>query len=177
LAYLVKKRDEQLWAAYRSYGGGQAKLAFLKLIEADDLPRYVDLEALKELANEDLWQEYLDIDLGHWANKDLRRLSEEVGVKPVYDKYYGWPSSFVHAQWGAVRSTVFATCLNPLHRLHRVPRPPRDDFEDLSWDAVVLGNLLLEAVNDAYSGLTVRFQLPEPVKQASEAPSVAGGDI
>jgi hypothetical protein len=158
LAYLIGKDEEQLWVAYRKYGGGQTKLAFLKLVEADELPRYVDLDALEALANEDLWQEYLDIDLGHWANKDLRRMSEEVGVKGIYDKYYGWPSSFVHAQWGAVRSTVFSTCLNPLHRLHRVPRPPRLDFEDVSWDAVVLGNLLLELVDKAYPGLTIRFQ-------------------
>lgn len=169
LAYLVGKDEEPLWAAYRKYGGGQTKLAFLKLVEADELPRYVDLEALEALANEDLWQEFVDIDLGHWVNKDLRRLSEEVGAKPIYDKYYGWPSSFVHAQWGAVRSTVFSLCLNPLHRLHRVPRPPRADFEDVSWDAVVLGNLLLELVNNAYPGLTVRFQVPEPTSQTTDA--------
>jgi hypothetical protein len=145
---------------------------YLKLVDAEQLPKYVDLESLEALANEDLWQEYLDIDLGHWANKDLRRMSEEVGIKGTYDRYYGWPSSYVHAQWGAVRSTVFSTCLNPLHRLHRVPRPPRQDFEDVSWDAVTLGNLLLELVDKAYPGLTVRFQLAEPVNE--EAARTAG---
>jgi hypothetical protein len=168
LAYLVGKDEKNLWDAYRKYGGGQTKLAYLKLVEAEELPRYVDLEALEALANEDLWQEYVDIELGHWANKDLRKLSEEVGVKPIYDKYYGWPSSFVHAQWGALRSTVFSICLNPLHRLHRVPRPPRPDFEDVSWDAVVLGNLLLELLDKAYPGLTARFQLPEPTNNAAD---------
>ena len=173
LAYLVKKDDPKMWVAYRSYGGGQAKLAFLKLIEASELPRYVNIDALEALANEDIWQEYVEIDLGHWANKDLRRLSEEVGVKPVYDKFYGWPSAFVHGQWGAVRSTVFSLCLNPLHRLHRVPRPPRIDFEDVSWDGLKLGNLILELVNQAYPGFLPRFQLstkPSP----SEGPSNAG---
>jgi len=161
LAYLVGKDDEQLWLAYRKYGGGQAKLAFLKLVDVEQLPMYVNIEALEALANEDLWQEYLDIGLGHWGNTDLRRMSEEAGVKGTYDKYYGWPSSYVHAQWGAVRSTVFSTCLNPLHRLHRVPRPPRLDFDDVSWDAVALGNLLLDLVNKAYPGLTIRFHLAE----------------
>jgi hypothetical protein len=169
LAYLVGKDDEQLWIAYRKYSGGQTKLAFLKMVDAEELPRYVDLEALEALANEDLWQEYVDIDLGHWANKDLRRMSEEIGVKSAYDKYYGWPSSFVHAQWGAVRSTVFSICLNPLHRLHRVPRPPRLDFEDVSWDAIVLGNLLLELVDKVYPGLAARFQVSEPANKAPDA--------
>ncbi len=167
LAFLVKKDEPKLWTAYRSYGGGQAKLAFLKLVEADELPKYVDLDALEALANEDIWQEYLNIDLGHWANKDLRKMSEEIGVKPVYDKYYGWPSTFVHGQWGAVRSTVFALCLNPLHRLHRVPRPPRTDFEDVSWDAVKLGNLILELVNEAYPGFEPRFRLAHSHESAT----------
>ncbi|MDP1840209.1 MAG: DUF5677 domain-containing protein [Reyranella sp.] len=175
LAYLVKKDDPKLWIAYRSYGGGQAKLAFLKLVEIDDLPRYIDLDALEALANEDVWQEYIEIDLGHWANKDLRRISEEVGVKPIYDKFYGWPSTFVHAQWGAVRSTVFAMCLNPLHRLHRVPRPPRTDFEDVSWDALKLGNLILELLNQAYPSFAPRFRLPPQKSTARNAQEETSG--
>ena len=47
------------------------------------------------LANEDTWLEYQDIDFGAWANKNLRAMSEEVGAKDVYDRYYDWPSS----QW------------------------------------------------------------------------------
>ena len=158
LAYLVKKEEPALWNAYRAYGGGQAKLAFLKLVEMQELPRYVNLETLENLANEDAWDEFVSIDLGHWANKDLRRMSEEVNVKNIYDKYYSWPSSFVHAQWAAVRNTVFQLCLNPLHRLHRVPCPPRLDLEDVSWDALKLGNLILDLVSEAYPTFKPRFR-------------------
>jgi hypothetical protein len=168
LAYLVKKEELALWKVYRTYGSGQAKLAFLKLIETDDLPRYVDLDTLEALANEDVWQEYLDIDLGHWADKDLRRMSDEVGVKNIYDKYYAWPSAFVHAQWAAVRNTVFELCMNPLHRLHRVPRPPRFDLEDVSWDGIKLGNLILDLVNEAYPEFKPRLRVPKPEGKTSE---------
>src|SRR6266852_9941515 len=54
MAYLVKKDNATLWKTYRAYGGGQAKLAFLKLVDTKDLPRYVELETLETLANEDV---------------------------------------------------------------------------------------------------------------------------
>lgn len=166
LAYLLRKDDTKLWSAYRTYGNGQAKLAFLKLAEADELPKYIDLNTLEHLSNEDLWQEFLDIDLGHWANKDLRRMSDEAGVKDVYDRYYTWPSTFVHSQWPAVRNTLFEVCLNPLHRLHRIPRPPRLDMEDVAWDGVKIGNLMLELVNKAYPSFKPRFHMPAKKKTA-----------
>ena len=67
------------------YGTGQAKLAFLKLadLEDQDIPSYVTLEELEELANEDRWKEFVDIDLGNWAKLDLRRMSDEAGVKDL----------------------------------------------------------------------------------------------
>jgi hypothetical protein len=171
LSYLIKKDEPALWDAYRAYGSGQAKLAFLKLVESEQLPRYVDLQTLESLANEDLWQEFVNIDLGHWDNKDLRRMSEEIGVKNIYDKYYAWPSAFVHAQWAAVRNTVFEVCLNPLHRLHRIPRPPRLDLEDVSWDAIRLGNLLLDLINEAYPTFKPRFRVTAEETHSDPQPS------
>lgn len=158
LSFLLKIEDPLLWRKFRSYGSGQAKLAFLKTLErGGELPKYVELSTLERLANEDMWQEFVDIDVGHWANKDLRRMSEEAGVKDFYDAYYDWPSTFVHGQWPAIRNTVFEICLNPLHRLHRIPRPPRIDMEDVSWDAVRIGNKILELVNLAYPGFDYRL--------------------
>ena len=165
LSFLLKTDDPSLWRRFRSYGSGQAKLAFLKILErGDELPKYVELSTLERLANEDMWQEFVDIDVGHWANKDLRRMSEEAGVKDVYDAYYDWPSTFVHGQWPAIRNTVFEVCLNPLHRLHRIPRPPRIDMEDVSWDAVRIGNKILDLVNLAYPGFGNRLH---PADQTS----------
>jgi uncharacterized protein with PIN domain len=95
LRYLLQEDGQELWRAWRNYGLGQAKLASLKLGELGPTPpNYLDREVLNRIANEDFWEEFVPIDLGHWAGLDLRKLSEKVGLKDIYDRYYGWTSSF-----------------------------------------------------------------------------------
>ncbi len=160
LAYLVAKDDAKVWQMYRAHGTGQAKLGFLKLVERerDDLPKHVDIGTLEQLANEDIWQEFVPIDVGQWANLTVRRMAEEAGVKDVYDDHYVWPSGFVHGHWGAVRDSVFDICANPLHRFHRIPRPMRVDMHDVCFDAVDLMNRTLDLVDRSYPGLSERFE-------------------
>ena len=150
LAYLAQKDDAELWQSYRVYGAGQAKLAFLKLDELDDEPSYVDVQTLEVLANEDMWQEFLNIDLGHWDNTNLRKISTETGVKDIYDRFYDWTSTFAHGHWGAVRDTAFDTCGNPLHRLHRIPRQSPRALPDVVPDACQLIDKILEIVSQLY---------------------------
>jgi len=145
LHYLIEKDNDGLWKSYRVYGAGQAKLAFLKAQELQgDLPPFIDEDALHSIANEDTWQEYLDIDIGHWANSNLRKLAMECGSKDLYDKYYDWASAFAHSHWGAVRDTNFLNCHNALHRLHRIPRLAHRRLNTVEADA-------LELVNDMIS--------------------------
>lgn len=179
LAFLVHKDQDALWMKYRQYGSGQAKLAFLKLVDLDagDLPGYVNVDELEELANEDVWQEFQNVDLGSWASSDLRKMSEEAGLKPVYDKYYGWPSGFVHGQWAAVRDTTFDQCLNPLHRLHRVPSTPRMDMGTVALDSVRLANLLLDQLNAAYPPFKSRITLPIETEVAAEVANPADANV
>lgn len=173
LTYLVKRDEEGLWKKYRSYGTGQAKLNLLKMIDLDDteMPAHTSLEELERLANEDMWQELVDINLGNWAGSDLRRISEEAGIKSIYDKYYGWPSGYVHGQWGAVRDTVFGQCLNPLHRFHRVPTPPRLDMGSVGGDSAKLVNLLLDLLNAAYPSFKFRVSAKSVATDDGEKPS------
>ncbi len=159
LAYLAKRDSEELWRSYRVYGAGQIKLAFLKLDESDDQVGYVNVETLRRLANEDMWQEFVPVDLGHWDNSNLRKMSEEVGLKAEYDNYYSWTSAFSHGHWGAVRDTVFDTCGNPLHRLHRIPRPIPQTQEDVVTDACHLVDLALENVSALYPGFAQRVTI------------------
>src|SRR5260370_25932813 len=73
ISHLKLCDDPNLWMAYRQYGSGQAKLAFLKLDDqAGKTPTSVNIEILSQLANEDRWLEFVPIDLGHWAARDLR---------------------------------------------------------------------------------------------------------
>ena len=136
LAYLINKNDPALWTKFRHYGSGQAKLALLKISEAANPPHSVSEEKLERLANEDMWDEFVDINLGNWAGADLRKMAEESGTKQIYDTHYGWASAHTHGQWSALRDTSLATCLNPLHRLHRVPAIALSPLADTVPDAI-----------------------------------------
>ena len=150
LEYLAKKDEAELWQSYRVFGAGQAKLAFLKIDESVDKPSYVNIQTLEQLANEDMWQEFLKIDLGHWGNTNLRKMSTEADVKDIYDQFYDWTSAFAHGHWGAIRDSVFETCINPLHRLHRIPRQSARTLPDVVSDACQLVDKILEVISKLY---------------------------
>ncbi len=159
LAYLVKRDSDESWRTYRAYGVGQAKLAFIKLEEGEDQVGYVKTEALERLANEDMWQEFVPINLGHWEKTNLRAMSQHANVKDKYDQYYGCTSTFSHGHWGAVRDTALQTCQNPLHRLHRIPRAAPRVLEDVVPDACRLVDRILAEVSKAYPHFDPRVLL------------------
>ncbi len=153
LRYLEKVDTPDIWKSFRVYGAGQAKLAFLKAQQAQgDLPGFMDEAALMEIANEDMWQEFLHIDVGHWANSNLRKLAMDCGTKDLYDKYYDWSSAYIHGSWAAVRDTNYVSCHNPLHRLHRIPREAHRSLSSVEQDAVFLVNEMISALNRLFPG-------------------------
>jgi hypothetical protein len=152
--YLLKKDNATEWLAYRNFGTGQAKLAFLKLEQTTgELPSFVEQETLFAIANEDAWQEFVNVNIGHWATKNLRELAIEGGAKDLYDRYYDWTSSYAHAHWGSVRDSNFMTCHNPLHRLHRIPRPYHRLLPTVVNDAAQLTNYVLELLERAHPSM------------------------
>ena len=159
LAYLLFKDSSELWKSYRAYSAGQAKLSLLKIEEANDKPSSIAPQTLSGLANEDAWQELVPIDLGHWDKSDLRKMSEEAEKKDVYDKFYGWTSTYSHGHWAAVRDVVFDTCGNPLHRLHRIPRIETRTLPDAVKDACSLVDQVLDLVSKAYPEFRLRTSL------------------
>lgn len=167
LAFLQRRNDPELWARFRRYGTGQAKLAWLKISAAAKPPHSISLESLERLANEDLWQEFVDIDLGHWAGADLRKMAEESGTKDVYDAHYGWASGFAHGHWSAIRDTTLTVCMNPLHRAHRIPLPGKRTFGDVVPDAIELVEAMISALLDAYRGPTVSLRKSQSASDIS----------
>lgn len=157
LAYLTYKGKPELWKSHRVFGAGQAKLSYLKLEELKVEKCFADSAILKEIANEDIWEEFLPIDIGHWEDSNLRREAVEAGVKPDYDKYYAWTSTFAHSHWGSVRETVFETCGNPLHRLHRIPKQSPKQLPDVISDACELADKTLELVSKLYPAFPHRL--------------------
>lgn len=162
LAYLAAKDDTALWLRYRSYGVGQAKLTLLKFDELEECPKFLNEESLAVIANEDVSEEFVAVDLGHWCSADLRRMAEFAGVKSEYDAYYGWSSTFVHGGWAAVRDASLAVCVNPLHRLHRVPRGVQRRLEDVLEDAISLFNRVCAQVDGLYAGSSMELVISEP---------------
>jgi hypothetical protein len=158
LRFLRTKDDPTIWFQFRNYGSSQAKLAFLKYLDAKAKPDYVDIQELHQLANDDMWLEFQDINLGSWASKSVRELATEAGLKATYDQHYPILSSPVHAQWPAVKETVFTQCVNPLHRFHRIPSPPRASRENLVADASKLVNQMLGDLNQLYPSFKSRLR-------------------
>lgn len=157
-AYLLHKDDAELWASFRAYGAGQAKLTFLKFEDIQSPPNSIDVETLRALANEDLWQEFVPIELGHWDKSNLRKMSDDASVKDsIYDPFYQWPSQFAHGQWGAIRDTVFDNCANPLHRFHRLPRVAPRQLPPTVDQAIMLVNLVLDLLDRAYPLFKLRI--------------------
>lgn len=158
LHYLTAKDDETIWAQYRSYGLGQAKLSFLKNVREEDVPEFIDLKRLEDLANEDMWLEFQDINLGSWAKTNLRQMATDSDCKEVYDKFYDLLSGYAHGHWGCVRDVAFTTCLNPLHRLHRIPAP-MPPMPSVINDACKLVNRMLDDLNQLYPGFKLRLRV------------------
>jgi len=157
--YLLDKDDIELWKSYRAYGIGQAKLIYLKQKEAGKVPESIELNELENLVNEDQWLEFVPINLGNWDNTDLRKMSEEAGLKEIYDRYYNWTSGFVHGNWFAIRASVFERCFNPLHRLHRLPTRELPMGNSITDDALAIANMVFELLSRAYPPFEERIKI------------------
>lgn len=155
LRYLALKDDKELWVKWRTYGAGQAKLNALKFDELVDAPNFINPETLESIAGEDLWEEFINIELGSWSGEDLRKLSVFSGLKDLYDQYYSWSSTYSHGTWGAIREVCYKTCGNPLHRLHRYPKEVL--LPDTLHDACLLVNEILNNLSSLYPSFTFRL--------------------
>jgi len=173
--YLSQVDSPAMWQSYRVYGAGQAKLAFLKTQQTHcDLPNFLDESALHSIANEDIWQEFLNIDVGHWASSNLRKLATDCCAKDIYDKYYDWSSGFIHGNWAAIRDTNFVSCHNPLHRLHRIPRVAHRSLNSVEPDAIGLINDMIAVLESLFPGNKEIPRLAPTSRGASATPANSG---
>jgi hypothetical protein len=156
LRYLLTKDDQALWQKWRAYGAGQAKLNALKFDDAIEPPKYIAVDSIEQIAGEDIWEEFLTINLASWSGADLRKLSEIANLKPVYDRHYSWTSGYAHGTWGPIRESCFETCGNPLHRLHRYPE--NRSLADVVDEATALIDGILVDLNVAYPSFTHRLR-------------------
>lgn len=167
LAYLKEKDDPKLWTKFRTFGVGQAKLALLKFDDIHNQPKFTAPDVLERLSNEDYFQEFVAIDLGHWCGLDLRKMAETSNTKSDYDRLYGWSSSFVHGHWSALRDASMAHCFNPLHRLHRIPLRSHRMLESTAWDGAEVLNAMLSDLSKLCPTFGKRIELvPADIRKA-----------
>lgn len=120
--YLVRKGTDEDFNKFFRYGEGQQKLLMLHL--QDQYPGKTSLEGLtsEQLATHmGVFPELLDIELGHWTNKDLRRLSKSANMEHIYHLVFTPTSSDVHGTWLSLKNSNLTVCSDPLHRYHRIP--------------------------------------------------------
>lgn len=159
LRYLTFKDSGEIWGNYRAYGVGQAKLCSLKDEDLAKKPNFFDNNLVKRIANEDKWEEFVDIELGNWDKSNLREMSIESNCKDIYDMYYSWTSTYTHGSWGAVRESTMDLCGNPLHRMHRIPCITIHPLPDTLNDSVFLMNKILKLISNEFENFQEIIEL------------------
>lgn len=121
--YLASRGSDEEVQRFREYGESQQKLLMLHL--QDSYPSSVSLEGrtAEEISNElgAFNAEILQIELGHWAKKDIRRLAQETGLDRWYRLVFSPTSADVHGTWVSLKHSNLCVCGEPLHRYHLMP--------------------------------------------------------
>lgn len=121
--YLAEKGSKEDFRRFREYGEGQKKLLMLHLQDAH--PDSTSLEGRSSIdISEEIGgfsAELLQIELGHWAKKDARKLAEAVGLEKYYRLVFSPASADVHGTWASLKDSNLSICFEPLHRFHRLP--------------------------------------------------------
>jgi hypothetical protein len=128
--WLAKQNDPSLFRRFKEFSLGKQKLLKLHIEELVDQGRE-DLtefeEYLSASVNEEIWEEFLNIDLGgNFAGINMRKMAHEVGLRDLYNLVFAPASADLHGEWTSLKKFNLVRCGNPLHRFHRLPRlsPP-----------------------------------------------------
>jgi len=121
--YLVKCGKTEDFVQFKKYGEGQEKLLLLHLQDSYPGDKSLDGRDAEAIGKELGWltPELMDIELGHWINKDTRKLALEAGMEKYYRLIYTPTSSDLHGSWMSLKYSNFCYCCEPLHRYHRLP--------------------------------------------------------
>lgn len=117
-----------LYREYKDFGRGRLKLLKLhvdKMVEDaedpdEELIAYA--AALEREVNQDLSEEFQDIDLGTFGDVPVREMAKAINMDDEYKLIFAPMSSDTHGEWPALDRYVLQRCRNGAHRGHRVPR-------------------------------------------------------
>jgi hypothetical protein len=123
-AWLSRKNDPSLIAAYREHGLGNLKL-LRDHIKADfgedrDDDAREFLEYLDRRVNLELEEWAQPVNVGAFSDTTIRKMAIECDLKRIYDLSFAPMSSENHGEWPSVRDNDTTVCTEPLHGGHRV---------------------------------------------------------
>jgi len=128
LRWLAYKDDDALYTRFKNYGRGKLKLLKLHTEEyldsLEEVPEHLDeyLERLNREVNEDLWEEFQEINIGAtFSGVSARQMAVDVGLVNDYNFVFAPASGDAHGDWTALDRYALDRCLNPLHLWHRIP--------------------------------------------------------
>jgi hypothetical protein len=156
---IAEKTDAAIYAKFKDFGRGHAKLMKLHLEEAADrIPGGSEtledlVESIADEVNAEVTEELQDISLeATFSGKDLRKMALSAGVEDLYRLGLAPMSSITHSEWPALARYALEYCRNPLHRLHRVPRQSLSPSvrPTAGRSAVFLAEQLLDAYKVAF---------------------------
>ena len=121
--YLAEKGTPDDFQRFREYGEGQKKLLMLHLQDAHSDSTSLEGRGAYDISEEigGFSAELLQIELGHWAKQDARRLAQAVGLEKYYRLVFSPTSADVHGTWASLKDSNLCVCSEPLHRFHRLP--------------------------------------------------------
>ncbi len=124
-AWLLWKNDREMYVRYKAYGQGKLKLLKLNFAEALGGHGFLQsnedtIKRLEAAVNEDIMEELQPIFVTpNFADRSIRKMAEDVGLKELYDLSYSPLSGEAHGDWGSLISHDLRRCANPA-----APLPP-----------------------------------------------------
>ncbi len=101
------------------YGLGRHQLVKEKMYPSN--PNYKINEYLDQWLNSQRREEFINLNLGSWSGTDIRKMSEDVDLKDLYDGAFDPFSAAVHNQWHHVGKYDVMRCKQALHKFHFIP--------------------------------------------------------
>ncbi len=160
-AWLTKRNDPALVAAYREHGMGNLKLLrdHIKADfgdEPDDEARGF-LEHVDSRVNLELDEWAQPVNVGAFTNTTVRQMAIECDLKRIYDLSFVPLSSENHGEWPSVRENDTTLCTEPVHGGHRIgafESSARNIGPQAVWSALEIAEEGITSIFDHY-GLDV----------------------
>jgi hypothetical protein len=165
----MAQQDPSIYAAYKSFGQGKAKLYARISEELRTEGEFPGLDEaigeFRKLGHDDEVLEHQIVDTSDsFSGKSIRTMAEECGLLDLYRRAYYVASGVSHSEWWSVETHCMEQCKNILHRGHLIPTlslPEQgnaamakswlDSLYGLIWRSLEIQDADRDAVDRAFS--------------------------